>query len=228
VSRTRIAAVTIGEAPRPDLVGPLLARTGADIEIVEIGALDGVEPAALPARPAPGTTPDAGAYPLTTRMRDGTRVTLDEADLAPLVQAAIDRAEAAGAEVTLLLCAGGFSDVNAGNTLVRPVEAAVGQLRELGAERVIVIVPYPAQAEAARRKWEAEGFQATVLVGDPATIEVPERARGAIVLDYVGHATGDVRALRERTSVPVIDLGEAGADAAVLAVRRDAAEFARP
>jgi hypothetical protein len=44
----------------------------------------------------------------------------------------------------------------------------------------------------------------------------------AVVLDYVGHPARDVRALRARTSVPVIDLGECGADAAVSAlVTRD-------
>jgi protein AroM len=227
VSRPRIAAVTIGQAPRPDLVEPLLARTGGEAEIIEVGALDGVDPDALKGRSAPGVMPDPGAYPLTTRLRDGTLVTLDEADLAPLVQAAIDRAEADGAEVTLLLCAGGFSAVRAGNTLVRPFEAAVGQVRELGADRVIIIVPYLAQAEAARRKWEAEGVEATVIVGEPASIEVPAGPPGAIVLDYVGHAAGAVQALRERTSMPVIDLGEAGADAAVLGVRRHAVEVAR-
>ena len=46
MSRPRIAAVTIGQTPRPDLLEPLLARAGTDIEVIEIGALDGLTPGA--------------------------------------------------------------------------------------------------------------------------------------------------------------------------------------
>ena len=82
-----------------------------------------------------------GAYPLTTRLRDGRPVTLDEAFLAPLVQAAVDEAERRGATTTLLLCAGGFPDVRARGVLVRPFDAAAAELRALGAVRIVVACP---------------------------------------------------------------------------------------
>lgn len=222
----RIAAVTIGQSPRPDLLEPLLARLPGDVEVVEVGALDQLSLATLP---GPATPLDNGSerYPLTTRLRDGTRVTLDEAQLAPLVQAAIDAAEQAGATVTLLLCAGGFLDATTRGTLVRPFEVAVEQLRTLGARRIAVVVPIQAQAGPATRKWLDAGFDPAPIVGDPGTLgpvdlgvgpagpEVPARTPvGAIVLDYVGHSAAAVAALRSRTDLPVVDLGECGADAA--------------
>lgn len=208
MSPPRIAAVTIGQTPRPDLLEPLLGRVGAD-EVAEFGALDG-----LSGDQIRRSTGKGGAYPLTTRLRDGSRVTIDEGDLAPLVQQAIDRGEAAGAEVTLLLCAGGFAGATARGTLIRPFDAGVLQLRDMGARRLSVVVPFESQVEPARGKWTAAGFDPAPVVDDPASLDSRWIADcHAIVLDYVGHPLRDVAALRARTSAPVIDLGEAGADA---------------
>ena len=212
--------MTIGQAPRPDLLEPLLAHVGGD-GIREFGALDELPADGIPRR----TAPSGRAYPLMTRLRDGTSVTIDEADLAPLVQRAIDRAEDAGVVVTLLLCAGGFLETTARGTLVRPFDAAVSQLRRLGAGRLAVVVPSAAQAEPSRRKWSAAGFDPIVLVGEPGTLDATGAAGSdAIVLDYVGHASRTIDALRARTAIPVLDLGECGADAAVAALVEDAAE----
>jgi protein AroM len=218
VSRPLIAAVTIGQTPRPDLVEPLLSRAGGDTSIVEFGALDELTADRIPRRASRSDT-GMNRYPLTTRLRDASLVTVDEDDLAPLVQAAVDRAERSGADVVLLLCAGGFLAVRAVGTLVRPFEAAVRRAGDVGARSVAVVVPYPGQARAAERKWQAAGFDARAIVGDVATIELPpDQAGDAIVLDYVGHPVRAVAALRARVQVPVIDLGECGADAAVTAL----------
>jgi hypothetical protein len=222
VSRVRIAAVTIGQTPRPDLLEPLLARAGeaADAEILELGALDGLAAAAMPSS-RDRDRPDGEAhYPLTTRLRDGSRVTIDEIDLAPLVQGALDRADDAGAEVTLLLCAGGFPDATSRHVLIRPFDAGVARLRELGAHRIAVVVPFEGQVEASHRKWQEAGFDVMPLVGAPETLDVPasDGSIDAIVLDYVGHASAAVQQARARATTHVIDLGECGAEAAAEAL----------
>lgn len=207
--------MTIGQTPRPDLVASLAPLLPEDVEVVEVGALDRLSANELP-------PPHSGGYPLTTRLRDGTPVTIDEADLAPLVQAAIDRGEAAGATVTLLLCAGGFEAVTGSGDLVRPFETAVEVLRAADAERIAVVVPIEAQVAPSMGKWLAAGFEPWPVVGAPASLEVEVFASGsfdAIVLDYVGHAPADVAALRARAPTPVIDLGEAGAAAAAARFR---------
>jgi protein AroM len=200
-----IGAVTIGQSPRPDLLEPLRARLAGDVEVVEAGALDGIAAGDLPT--------DPGACPLTTRLRDGRPVTLGEAFLAPHVQAAIDAAEDRGADVTLLLCAGGFANLTARGLLVRPFEAAAEALRDLGARRIGVVVPIAGQARPAEQKWRDAGFEPVVLIGPPSSAD-GWTAIDAVVLDFVGHAAAIVEALRERVAVPVVDLGEAGAAAA--------------
>lgn len=206
-----VGAVTIGQTPRPDLLEPLLARLPAGVEVVEVGALDPLGPDDLPKG-------GDGACPLTTRLRDGRPVTLDEEFLAPLVQAAVDEAERRGAITTLLLCAGGFPDIRARGVLVRPLDVAVSELRALGAARIVVAVPVEAQVAPSERKWRAAGFEPVVIVGSPPALDAPAGI-SAVVLDYVGHPVAVVAALRSALAVPLIDLGEAGASAAAARFR---------
>jgi len=62
----RLGAVTIGQAPRVDIVPELQVFLGADVEIVEAGALDGLSSEAV-AR----LSPEPADQVLVTRMRDG-------------------------------------------------------------------------------------------------------------------------------------------------------------
>lgn len=206
-----VGTVTIGQAPRPDLLEPLRARLRADVEVIEVGALDPLDPDDLPKG-------GVGACPLTTRLRDGRPVTLDEAFLAPLVQAAVDQAERRGATTTLLLCAGSFPDLRVRGALVRPFDAAAAELRGLGAVRIAVVVPVEAQVSPSERKWRAAGFDPVVIVGSPPALDAVTGI-SAVVLDYVGHPVADVATLRSALAIPLIDLGEAGASAAAARFR---------
>jgi hypothetical protein len=101
------------------------------------------------------------------------------------------------------------------------------------ARRIQVMVPFAGQAEAAARKWRSAGFDPVTIVGDPASVASGETgtdssppsspAFDALVLDYVGHPSATVQRLRTRTTVPLVDLGECGADAAAHQVHEDPA-----
>ncbi len=216
-----LAAVTIGQSPRPDLLEQVRARLPNDVRVIEVGALDLVadERRMLLRR---GPDRQSAGYPLTTQLHDGTLVTLDEEELAPLVQAAIDRGEEAGAGLTLLLCAGGFLRATAQGPLVRPFDAAIEELRSMGARRLAVVVPFEAQARAAHAKFVGMGFAPITIVGDPATLDPSSIVADAIVLDYVGHPSASVDALRRRVRIPVLDLGECGAATAAGLLAHDA------
>lgn len=212
--RTTVAAVTIGQTPRDDLVEELLAVLPDGVELRQVGALDDVAAADLP-------LPGAGDYPLTTRLRDGSTVTLDEAWLTERVQAAVRRAEADGAAIVVLLCAGGFDSVAADVPFVRPSEAGAAELERLGAEGLLVVVPSADQLAPATRKWEEAGFVVEASVARlpddvPALAELAETTQpDAVVLDYVGHPASvvlDVEdALEARTDAYLVDLGRAAA-----------------
>lgn len=108
--------------------------------------------------------------------------------------------------------------MHAAGVLVRPFDAAVAVLRALAARRIGVVVPIEAQAAPSEAKWLAAGFDPIVIVGSPPELDAATGI-SAVALDYVGHSAAEVAAWRAASAVPVIDLGEAGADAAAARFR---------
>jgi protein AroM len=210
----RLGVLLIGQTPRPDLLAPLERLRGRGGLAVR-GALDGVGPAEIPAAPE-------GSYPLVTRLRDGSLVTVGERFLTPLLQTAIDELEHDGVAAVLLLCAGPFRDLVGTRPLLRPFQLATGVLAALGLRRACVVVPTDDQRAPAREKWASAGVEPIVLSveGRPADESLAawlvERVRElpevpALVLDYVGYPIGLLRHLQGRLPLPVVDLGHLAA-----------------
>ncbi len=209
-----IGLLTIGQAPRTDLSAPLRAMR-PDLAIVEAGALDHLtleEASALP----------DGNYPLNTRMRDGSPVTVDQVALEPLLQRAIERVEAEGAMATMLMCAGTFANLRSDRPLFNPFSLAVETLRATGLNRVGIICPFVEQERAIGQRWRNAGFDILIetaafsdfanMAGLKEKWTKPRRcgiepAVEAIVLDYVGHEPAQVIQLQQNCTVPVFDLG---------------------
>ncbi|MBA2380854.1 MAG: AroM family protein [Chloroflexi bacterium] len=208
-----VAALEIGQSCRPDLVAELRAVLPDDVRILEVGALDGIDPATVP------PIGSDAANPLSTRLADGRQVVVDEAWIAPHLQAAVRRAEAAGADALLLLCAGGFHDLASDRPLIRPAVAVARVLHERGVATMLVVVPLPGQVPASEAKWRALGFDPVVLAtplpaGLDQVVEAAEQHE-AVVLDFVGHPADLIdrleQALGSRGNAQVFDLGRYGA-----------------
>jgi len=107
------------------------------------GALDELTACDLPEA-------SVGSYPLVTRMRDGTRITVDEAFLTPLLQNAIDELEGEEVLASLLLCAGPFQALTSTRPLIRPFQLAAQTLKSLGLSRIGLVVPTDDQRDPAR------------------------------------------------------------------------------
>ncbi|MGO3832608.1 MAG: AroM family protein [Microbacteriaceae bacterium] len=102
-----LALVTIGQAPRDD-VTPDIAPLLEGYRVIETGALDELSAAEIAAlAPAPGE----GV--LVSRLRGGGSAVLAEDRLHPLIQAAVDRAVAAGATAVLVICTGDLVGITA-------------------------------------------------------------------------------------------------------------------
>lgn len=211
MSKPKIGAVTIGQSPRPDLVEPLV-QLRPDVEIIEVGALDGLTAAELP------NAADAN-YPLKTRLRDGSLVIVSEAFLKPLMQQAVETAEGQGVQATVLLCAGTFAEVKGVNRpLVKPFDTAVAVLNSMGVTDIGVLSPIITQERPIRARWTAAGFDARVWT-PPYAIDSKEftgwlyrmmsntRSLDALVMDYVGHPADYKLVVQEILGIPVIDLG---------------------
>lgn len=210
MSNQQVGALLIGQSPRPDLVKPL-AELLPDWEVVQAGALDGLTSADLPA------TTDT-IYPLTTRMRDGTAVTVDEQILLPLLQQKLTELENQGVVATILLCAGTFAKLQGKRPLLKPFDLTRNLLPTCGFHQPGFIVPFAAQEQPVRQRWQPvlgripvvwtanlgqqdEQFKAQLS----ATIQAHDL--DCLVLDYVGHPSLQVKHLQKMAPLPVIDMG---------------------
>ena len=208
-----VGAILIGQSPRPDLVKPLYA-SNRNVQYLEVGALDFVEAHDIPSNPQ-------GDYLLTTRLRDGTLVEVDEAFLLPLLQKAVDAAERQGARISVLLCAGPFDALIGQKPLYKPTAMVDNILNLRGVTQIAVLSPNQQQVRPIQHKWMTRGYNPTVLV-DPGLPD-EELAQWInkqlhfskaeyLVLDYVGHPLSKVHALEHGVRIPVLDLGKVVSD----------------
>ncbi|MGD9904249.1 MAG: AroM family protein [Vicinamibacterales bacterium] len=205
-SRSRLGIVTIGQAPRPDLVEAFGAAAG-DAEIRVAGALDGVATADLAALTVPGS------YPLLVRLADGTTIEVPRDRLVPRVEVAASVLAADGARVVVVACAGEFPPVPCTVPVLLPgrlVPAAIGALA--AGRRVGVVTPNAAQVRWAEAKWRADGFDVVVTHAAPGRRDAIAAAGDAllghdlrlVVLDCMGHAEAERAELETRCGVPVV------------------------
>lgn len=216
MSYSRIGTLTIGQAPRPDLIASLKQRFPHS-EIIQVGALDSLDITDLPISANQGGA-DGGAYLLTTRMQDGTLVHVPETFLIPFMASGLKKLETKCVKAVFLLCAGTFAELSSPVPLIKPFVLAHEMLANIGIKNIGIIAPIPEQVRPIRDRWESEGFEVTVWAANAthpneAFLEEvkshqKESEFKALVLDYVGHPAEVSQILQKKLAIPVIDLGE--------------------
>jgi len=206
--KTRVGLVTIGQAPRVDVVPEMADLMGPGAEIIERGALDGLTADAI-ARLAPAGDDEV----LVTRLADGSAVFVGKPRVTPLVQARIDEVEAAGAALTVLLCTGAFRGLRAARALVTPETVLVGVLRGIAFPgRLGVICPSARHVAQTDARWRGHGFDPVVVPMSPYEhAPAPDAAGmfrsegvGLVLLDCMGFRRDARRALQDALGVPLV------------------------
>lgn len=205
-----LAAITIGQSPRVDMTGDMLALLSENIELVEYGALDGFSYEEANSRFSPSDNDDV----LVTRMRDGSQIRLAERHVVPLVQDCITRAEKDGVSGIILLCTGKFPKFIHEKLLIIPQPIFQSTAEKLsGSTRVGVIVPDKDQEEQVAGWWKISGVDTEVASGSPylgmhEVEAAANRLKGKdisfICLDCMGYTLEMKRRVSEITGKPVI------------------------
>jgi protein AroM len=197
-ARPRLGLVTIGQAPRTDLI-PDVEATLNGVDWVEHGALD-----LLDADGIARLEPRAGERTLVSRLRDGSRVRLGATSIAPALDDAIRRCVADRCGAVLVLCTGRVEHGPASVPVLHAEDLAHDLMARLvGAGRLGVLCPVPEQLTDIRQRWEARlGRPVTATAVDPYTAGPDEvaaagrrvTAGGAdvVFLDCIGY-TGEHR-----------------------------------
>jgi protein AroM len=200
-----LAAVTIGQSPRDDVV-PEMQSLVPGAAWIEAGALDGVRDEEI-ARLAPA----AADFPLVTRLADGRAVVVGEASIHPLLEAAVHRVEQA-ADLVILLCSGTFS-LACRAPLLLPGRLLATTARAVAGERPIaVFTPEASQVGPQELRWRNAGFNAAVYFASPyqptdfRLLGARARNEGAelVVLDCLGYTRRMKAEVAAASGLPVL------------------------
>lgn len=200
----KIGLVTIGQAPRNDLLAPFEHRLGHRNHLHLTGALDGLSRAELQELEAR----DADR-PLLTQLQGGEPITLAEERISGAVQRRIDEFEEAGVDLIAVLCTGPFPDLIATVPLILPdavLRHFVNGVHPKGP--LGVIAPMAEQAPMVRDKWRQYPDLSLGFL-DPYGASPPAQAFDAfkhcplVVLDCMGYSSATRNAVRRHIGKPV-------------------------
>ena len=161
-ARRKIGAITIGQAPRDDIMTVMTPHLPERLEVLQHGALDNLDRTAIAAlRPdlskelteddsPPGNTIEYDV--LVSRMRDGSEAMMTHDAVVPLMQQKIDLLEAEGAELIVLLCGGHFPELCSNRIIVHPGKLLRGAVESVAhGAKLGMVMPAAAQVGAARQ-----------------------------------------------------------------------------
>jgi protein AroM len=206
-----LGTLTIGQAPRLDVVPIIDRHVPSAVRRVHRGVLDGLSHAEIAAR----YRPEPGEPALVTRLQDGATVELSRRRMRDGVQRALAALEAEGCDVILLLCTGTFDGLVCDKAwLVEPDHIIPGMVAGLIEHRQLgIVVPIAGQIESEAGKWCALARPPIFAVASPYTaspdavgeagVALKSRGAEAILLDCIGF-TERHRAALAGLELPVI------------------------
>ncbi len=208
---TSFATLTIGQAPRSDIM-PLLTAHLPDEPVTHFGLLDGLSREQIEQRYAP----QEGDAVLVAVLLDGSQILLSAANAERGLQEKIDQLEAQGCTTILLLCGGEFGQLHASSALLiepeRMIPPLIGAM--VGTHRAGIVVPVESQIGWQANKWRklekppCFAVASPYLTDDQALTEAAKRfaEQGAevVVLDCIGYNHHHVKVLEQHLAVPVL------------------------
>jgi protein AroM len=206
-----LGTLTIGQAPRRDVIPIIDRHVPAAVRRIHRGVLDGLTREEIDAR----YRPLPGEPALITQLQDGSALELSRHRMREGVQDALAALEAEGSDVILLLCTGTFDGLDCGKAwLVEPDHIIPGMVAGLIERRRLgVIVPIAGQIESEAGKWQALARPPLFAAASPyaaapdgvteAGATLKSHGAAAILLDCIGF-TERHRAALAGLDLPVI------------------------
>ena len=160
-----VAFVSIGQSPRNDVISDCKRICGDKFDILDLGALDG-----LSKKEVENLAPVPGESDLIAKLRNGQSVYLSHDRLMPYIELAVKKAIDGGADWTVVLCTGDFSNLISSVPLLLPNTILAHSVASVlkPDDKLTIVVPTPGQVIEATERWAARGFEvAKVIVETP-------------------------------------------------------------
>lgn len=193
-----VLALVAGQTPRPELTNPLrTALAGVQVDVVEVGALDGTSEEQL----RDIANDQQGPF-LLAELSDGRSLRVSENALTPLLQVRLSTAVVYSKTppmAAMLLCMASLPKLRAppGMLLVRPFECTLSAVSALGLSKAVLLVPSEVQKPYSEARWlqrmphlhiVAVPLSTTMPLEEMERIarEMAEPGRGVLIQDFVG------------------------------------------
>ncbi len=212
MSAPKLGTVTIGQAPRGDVIPTLDLHVPAGVERLHVGVLERLSDADIASQYAARPREQK----MVTRLLDGRAVEVDARAAEAGVQRKLIELEDAGCTVVVVLCTGVFRGLRSRRAwLIEPdriLPALVGGL--VGPRRVGILSPIEMPLDAARRKWAALQIPPSVAVASPyldgddgvvaAARELQRNGADALLMDCIGYTEHHRAAAARATGLTVL------------------------
>lgn len=196
--------MTIGQAPRADVVPDILGMLDGAADYREFGALDGLTPAEIASQTKRGSE-----RRLYTRLRSGRHVEADTDFVVDWLTALLRRLDDHGFDLIVLITTGVYQSFSLRTPIVhgqRAVDAWIDAL-VVGNCRIGVIYPLAKQAEMSGYGTLIQNSRAVAATGEAARLADAAAQLGEadlILMHSVGYSEGNPRRVAVATGKPVV------------------------
>jgi DNA-binding CsgD family transcriptional regulator len=226
---TRIAFVTIGQAPRPDIVPDIVGMLDISVAHDEFGALDGLTRDEIGLHPPP-----PGGRSLYTRLADGSHIETEADFVEDRLQELMGRLDTRGYELIVLISTGVFRPIHIATPLVhgqRAVDAWIAAL-VMGDCRIGVIYPLDQQTRTSpKHGLLIQNARFAAATGDAGTLaDAASRLTEAdfVLMHSVGYTEVMAREVAMAAGRPVVTARRIIAGAMRLHLEAATAETPQP
>lgn len=188
----KLGVITIGQSPRDDVMPEIVKYLPRGTEIVEKGALDGLDKKDIELM-----KPEKGDYVLVSRLSDGTSAIFAKRYIMPRMSLCIEELEQEKVDVILIICTGTFDERFHSNIpIIYPddiIKSVVPTL--IGNNKISIITPNDDQIEQTIEKWKFIDENILVVSASPyediKEIEIASQylksKQKFILLDCIGY-----------------------------------------
>jgi protein AroM len=203
-----VGMITIGQAPRDDIVPEIEKLLGPSIRVEQAGALDGLGPAEVAA-----LAPRPGQDALVSRLRDGTAVVIAKQAILDLLQGCLDRLEPS-IDAAVVLCTGTFPRFRCSHPVLEPDRILVAATQAVfDGGRLGILIPLESQRDWAVRRFAPMTADPVIAVASPyddpealirAARELGRAGATLVVMNCMGYTPAMKALVRDVAAAPVL------------------------
>lgn len=205
----RMGLVTIGQTPRVDLTPDIKEILGENVEIIEMGALDGLSKSEIT-----DFYPKDNDEVLVTRLNDGSQAIVAERHIFPQLKKSIGALEKQGVKIIFLACTGHFPPCSSSSLIIQPQQLLHNIVMSIAKDLTLgVVVPNEMQLEPAAFRWHDTAAKVVVQAASPysdirelktASVKLQAEQVDMVVMDCIGYSLDMKALMKQNLDKPVI------------------------